>query len=85
MAIEAEVEEDSVVDTVDQEEHQLSLMPMIKITMTKISLPSRLEDSITTSLTMRLKPSSMVTITLITPLYSEKEEMEETTVSDLSS
>lgn len=85
MAIEAEVEEDSVVDTVDQEEHQLSLMPMIKITMTKISLPSRLEDSITTSLTMRLKPSSMVTITLITPLSSEKEEMEETTVSDLSS
>jgi len=58
---------------------------MIKITMTKISLPSRLEDSITTSLTMRLKPSSMVTITLITPLSSEKEEMEETTVSDLSS
>jgi len=85
VAIEAEVEEDSVVDTVDQEEHQLSLMPMIKITMTKISLPSRLEDSITTSLTMRLKPSSMVTITLITPLSSEKEEMEETTVSDLSS
>ena len=53
--------------------------------MTKTSLPSRLEDSITESATKRLNLSSTDTTTLITLSFSEKEEMEETMVSDLSS
>jgi hypothetical protein len=53
--------------------------------MMMISLPSRSEVSIMESTITKLNPSSTDTITLITLLSSEKEEMEETMVSDLSS
>jgi len=85
---ETEVEADTEVDSVEATEvlanHKSSMLTML-ISLMKISSPSRLEVSTIKLATKRLKTSSTDTTTLITLLFLEKEEMEETMVSDLSS